>query len=68
MECCLEAENFTELTTSALGKAMNYLFGVWLAKRGLTTQPFSAEKYYRSAPDAADMEIWVIPEKAEAKK
>lgn len=61
--CCLEAEDFTELTTSALGKAMNYLFGTWLAKRGLTTQPFSAEKYYRANPDAAYMEMWVIPEK-----
>jgi len=40
-----------------------YLFGTWLAKRGLTTQPFSAEKYYRANPDAAYMEIWVIPEK-----
>lgn len=64
--CCLEAEDLTELTTSALGKAMNYLFGIWLTKRGLTTQPFSAEKYYRAAPDAAYMEIWVIPEKCQS--
>jgi len=59
--CCFEAENFPELTTSALGKAMNYLFGTWLANRGLTTQPFSAEKYYKATSDSAYMEIWVIP-------
>ncbi|UTR13779.1 AraC family transcriptional regulator [Salipaludibacillus sp. LMS25] len=61
--CCFEAENFTELTNSALGKAMNYLFGTWLANRGLTTQPFSVEKYYKTTTDAAYMEIWVIPVK-----
>jgi len=59
--CCFEAESFPELTTSALGKAMNYLFGTWLANRGLTTQPFSVEKYYKATPDVAYMEIWVIP-------
>lgn len=59
--CCFEAENFSELTTSALGKAMNYLFGTWLANLGLTTQPFSVEKYYKNTPDVAYMEVWVIP-------
>ena len=59
--CCFEAESFDELTTSALGKAMNYLFGTWLANRKLTTRPFSAEKYYKASPDAAYMEVWVIP-------
>ncbi|WP_084281464.1 GyrI-like domain-containing protein [Alkaliphilus transvaalensis] len=59
--CCFEAENFQELTTSALGKAISYLFGTWLAKRGLTTQPFSVERYYKTTPGAAYMEIWVIP-------
>ncbi|WP_350342945.1 AraC family transcriptional regulator [Proteinivorax tanatarense] len=59
--CCFEAENFDELTTSALGKAMNYLLGTWLAKRGLTTQPFSVEKYFKATEELAYMEIWVIP-------
>ncbi len=57
--CYFEAENFAELTTSAMGKAMNYLFGTWLKNRGLATQPFLAEKYYKSTPDTTSMEIWV---------
>lgn len=59
--CCFEAENFRELTTSALGKATSYLFSTWLAKRGLTTQPFLVERYYKNTPYVAYMEIWVIP-------
>ncbi|MCC5908860.1 MAG: AraC family transcriptional regulator [Clostridiaceae bacterium] len=59
--CSFEAENFSQLTTSALGKAMNYLFGTWLPKRGLTTQPFSAEKYCDIIDSVAYMEIWVNP-------
>ena len=59
--CCFEAESFPELINSAMGKAMNYLFGTWLANRGLTTQPFSVEKYHETTPEAAYMEIWVIP-------
>lgn len=59
--CSFEAENFTELTTSALDKAMKYLFGTWLKNHKLVTQPFSTEKYYKTTPDATYMEIWVIP-------
>jgi AraC family transcriptional regulator len=59
--CSFEAENFSELTTSALAKAMKYLFGTWLPNRGLTTQPFSVEKYYKTTTDLAYMEIWVVP-------
>jgi|BioPla2DNA2_1021312.scaffolds.fasta_scaffold04390_3 AraC family transcriptional regulator len=59
--CSFEAENFSELTTSALDKAMKYLFGTWLPNRGLTTQPFSVEKYYKTTTDLAYMEIWVVP-------
>lgn len=59
--CSFKAENFSELTTSALDKAMNYLFGTWLPNRGLTTQPFSVEKYYKTTTDLACMEIWVVP-------
>lgn len=57
--CTLEAENFKELVSNALYKSMNFLFGTWLPKHGLTTLPFSAEKYYAADLDAAKMEIWV---------
>ena len=59
--CSVEAENITELTTSALGKSMGYLFGTWLPKHGLSTQPFSAEKYVTASPEMCKMELWVIP-------
>jgi len=59
--CSFEAESFEELTTSALGKSMNYLFGTWLPKHNLSTQPFSAEKYIGVNPGICKMEIWVIP-------
>jgi AraC family transcriptional regulator len=59
--CSFEAENFTELTTSALDKAMKYLFNTWFPNRKLAAQPFSAEKYFGSAEEGARMEIWVIP-------
>ena len=58
--CSLEAESQAELVTSALGKAMNYLFSTWLPNHKLTAQPFSAEKYYKNA-DGFYMEIWVSP-------
>jgi len=59
--CSFEAENFEELVTSALDKSMNYLFGIWLPKHNLSTQPFSAEKYINVNPDICKMELWVIP-------
>ncbi len=59
--CSIEAETFTELVTSALDKAITYLFGTWLPGRRLTIQPFSAEKYYQVTSDGINMEIWVIP-------
>jgi len=59
--CSVEAENIVELTTSALGKSMSYLFGTWLPKHSLSTQPFSAEKYVILAPEMCKMELWVIP-------
>jgi len=59
--CYFEAENFEELVTSALSKSMNYLFGTWLPKHNLSTQPFSAEKYMGLNPDMCQMELWVIP-------
>jgi len=59
--CSVEAENIIELTASALGKSMNYLFGTWLPKHNLSTQPFSAEKYVIVSPEMCKMELWVIP-------
>ncbi|SMP45598.1 AraC family transcriptional regulator [Anoxynatronum buryatiense] len=59
--CCFEAENVETLTTQALGKAISYLFGTWLAKRGLVTHSFSMEKYGKPMPDGAYMELWVMP-------
>ena len=59
--CRVEAENFENLVTVALDQASKYLFGTWLPHHSLTTEPFSAEKYYRDAEDMAYMEIWVKP-------
>lgn len=59
--CRIEAENFENLVTVALNQANKYLFGTWLPRHGLTTEPFSAEKYHRATEDIACMEIWVKP-------
>lgn len=59
--CRIEAENFENLVTFALDQASKYLFGTWLPAHNLTTEPFSAEKYYRDSPDMACMEVWVKP-------
>lgn len=59
--CRFEAENFAELRTAALDKALKYLFETWLPGHNLNTQPFSAEKYTGITPDSASMEIWVLP-------
>lgn len=59
--CRIEAEKFEDLVTAALDQASKYLFGTWLPRHNLATEPFSAEKYYRDAEDAAYMEIWVRP-------
>jgi AraC family transcriptional regulator len=61
--CSFEAENFEQLTTSALGKAMSYLYSVWLPGHNLTTQPFSVERYEPSISKVCKMEIWVLPSK-----
>ena len=57
--CKIEAEKFEDLVTFALDQASKYLFGTWLPRHNLLTEPFSAEKYYRDAEDIAYMEIWV---------
>ena len=59
--CRIEAENFEDLVTVALDQASKYLFGTWLPHHSLTTEPFSAEKYYRDSAGMACMEIWVMP-------
>ncbi len=59
--CSIEAESFEELVTVALDQAGKYLFGTWLPKHELTTQPFSAEKYDIASQEANHMEIWVAP-------
>jgi AraC family transcriptional regulator len=59
--CQFEAENFAELQTSAIDKALKYLFEIWLPGHKLHTHPFSAEKYTGITVDPASMEIWVLP-------
>lgn len=59
--CRVEAENFEDLVTVALDQASKYLFGIWLPNHNLSTEPFSAEKYYRDSEDMACMEVWVKP-------
>lgn len=59
--CRVEAENFEDLVTIALDQASKYLFGIWLPHHNLTTEPYSAEKYYRDLEGMACMEIWVKP-------
>lgn len=58
--CRIEAESFEKLVTDALDKAGKYLFGIWLPKHQLTTEPFSAEKYF-TENDGYCMELWVKP-------
>lgn len=59
--CRIEGESFQQLVPAALNQALKYIFEVWLPHHNLTTQPFSAEKYYRCAKDMACMELWVMP-------
>lgn len=57
--CCFEAENFYLLTTNALNKARDYMFGTWLPNHKLTSEPFMAELYFETTPEASYMEIWL---------
>lgn len=59
--CKIEAESFERLVTDALDKAGKYIFGTWLPKHQLTSEPFSAEKYYTNCDCGNCMEIWVKP-------
>lgn len=56
--CGFEAENFHELTTVALNKAIKYS-GFWLEKHKLTMDMFAPEIYYGSTPEATYMEFWM---------
>jgi AraC family transcriptional regulator len=57
--CTFEAENFYLLTTNALNKARDYMFGVWMPNHSLVSEPFMAELYYDTTPEASKMEIWL---------
>ena len=59
--CKIEAESFEKLVSEALDKAGKYLFDTWLPKHHLTSEPFSAEKYYTNSECGCYMEIWVKP-------
>lgn len=59
--CKIEAVSFEMLVTEALDKAGKYLFGTWLPNHQLTSEPFSAEKYYTNCNYGACMEIWIKP-------
>lgn len=56
--CGFEAENFQELTTVALDKAIKYSC-FWLEKHMLTMEMFAPELYYSSTPESTYMEYWM---------
>lgn len=56
--CGFEADNFEELTSSAMGKAMKHA-RFWLREHGLTADGFFPEIYYQSSPKLAYMEMWL---------
>ena len=57
--CSFEAENFDALVMDALYKAEQYLYGVWLPKHQLVTEPFCAERYQSHSPETTTMEVWL---------
>lgn len=57
--CAFEAENFQLLVTEALNKARDYMLGLWIPNHRLAIEPFMAELYFDTAPDASKMEIWL---------
>lgn len=57
--CSFEGENFYLLTTDALNKARDYMLGVWLPNNKLSCEPFMAELYFDTSPEASIMEIWL---------
>jgi AraC family transcriptional regulator len=57
--CSFEAENFYLLTTNALNKARDYMFGVWLPNHNIISEMFMVELYFKTSPEASLMEIWL---------
>lgn len=55
--CNFEAENFHFLTTDALDKAVKYMYGTWLPKKQIQTEPIMIELYLKTSQGAV-MEIW----------
>lgn len=64
--CTFEAENFEHLVTDAVYKAHKYIFDTWLPNRHLVSKPFAVERYASHDPETAGMEVWVMPEQADA--
>lgn len=58
--CGFEAENFEELTNSAVYKAQTFMTH-WMKKHKLTTTDFAGEMYYPVTDDCAYMEHWILP-------
>ena len=56
--CGFEANNFQELVTVALNKAVKYS-GLWLEKHGLIMDVFAPELYYGSTEDTTYMELLI---------
>ncbi len=56
--CGFEAENFEQLVTIALNKAVKFS-GLWLEKHGLGMDQYSPEIYYDSSPEGNYMELWM---------
>lgn len=57
--CTFEAENFQALVMNALYKAEQYLYGTWLPKHKLQTEPFCAERYASHTPQTTSMDVWL---------
>lgn len=56
--CGFEAENFEQLVTVALNKAVKYSM-LWLEEHGLMMDAYAPEVYYDSSPEATYMELWM---------
>lgn len=63
MVCGFEAEDFEQLTTVAINKAVKYT-GPWLERHGLSQRNYSPELYYDSSPAGSYMELWIPLEQA----
>lgn len=56
--CGFEAENFEQLVTVAINKAVKYSQH-WLERHELSMDVYSPEMYYDSSPDSTYMELWM---------